>query len=765
MEPGTLAARAKTFQASIPRRGFVTMIVQRSEVGLLSLVVAPDTAQASTTVAHLAAATASTAADYPLDGLNLEAPVVGRWVFGGGRVALRDTQVGADMAGVAQVLGRALTPGSWVAVTVRSPSRSETERWVRWLKHRMEVATPHHHSAESNAVVMSVHAGGRSRSEVESLLAQVAAAMPGFDLPVRAVIPSTLGPVVWGTLAAVVAGGAAGVLENWWAAGLLAAMCVASGLIVRQRAASVGERWRVLNAVARRPSARLIPPRRPGTRDRGEGRVVQFDGDYPLDRTSFLVGAHLPLGVVAPHSGALVGASQTAMHPVPPTLRHRVGPRVGRGSDGTEVHLSARDMFAGTLLLGQAGSGKSVAVRQLFAWHLLERLQPSGMPGAPGRECAIVAFESKRDGAQKYLEWSDQFGKQALLVDVMDPATYAIDLVPPGDTLELRARALVDQMQYAFGSDAIGYRSHDTLVALAMGALVVDEPIARLAGEKPGLGVFHYMAVLVEAFGDDRQASLYGAIASEAVRRGPSANDLHAAYEYLRGFFDGPTPAQRRAITEAPRSKIKPLLALGSWWEDSRPRVTWSQLLQRHGVAVVNVGASIASSASIDSQVAEQLQAMMMSSLRATIKTECDGWQDQGRSIAIFSDELSLLAGNSPEVVTWLRDQGRSYGVRPVFALQYPEQLDQRVRTSVLGFANLFALKQSNPQVARDLAADFAADGTAWDPSDVVNLSNYSAIARLADGQARQPAFTVALDSWESTDRREGFARDQGYAL
>ena len=773
MEPGTLAARSKAFAASVPVRGVVGLLVARSGSGIVSVVTVPWSDRLRVGVEHLAAATAARVSEFDLGGLDLGVPVVGRVVFGGGRGVVRDTQVGADMAALAQVLGRALVPGSWVLARVRVPLRGEVRGWGVWLRRRLQVAVPHHHSNESNAVVLSVSAGGGSRGEVESVLAQVVAAMPGFDLPtvvrvgvrfvqwVRVVLVVLVGLGVGGLW---VVGGV-----PWWVlwggvlAGLVCVGVLGWGLVCEPWWRGLSHAGVVALSVSR-PGVRLWPARRPGSRRRGDGVVQEFDGDYPLRSDCFMVGSHLPVALVAPHTGGLTGAGDTTDRDVPPVVSSRVGPLVGVGRGGVPVFLSARDAFAGLVAFGRAGSGKSVLIRQLFAWHLLERLAPSGVVGAPGRECAVVALESKTDGAVQYLEWSEQLGSQALLVDVMDASTFAIELVPEEGSLDARARQLVAQMQYAFGEDAISNKSFDTLVDVAMGAMVVDTEIANVAGVEPGLGVVPYMAVLLECEGQARQEALAGAILATAAARearGVVSEDLLLAGVRLRALFDGKSPAQRRAWTDAPSSKIKPLLSLGSWWSPSRRRVSWRTVLDRHGVLVVNFGASVSGGVKVDRVLAGQLQAMVMYSLQQAVESLCYGWGDRGRSVAVFADELALLAGESPEVVAWLRDQGRSYGVRPFLASQYPEQLDARVRVSVLGFSTLVALTQDNPDVAASLVSDFAADGSRWGVEDVVNLPLHSAIVRANVGQKRQPAFTVELTSWEG--EKGLFAAAQGY--
>jgi hypothetical protein len=152
----------------------------------------------------------------------------------------------------------------------------------------------------------------------------------------------------------------------------------------------------------------------------------------------------------------------------------------------------------------------------------------------------------------------------------------------------------------------------------------------------------------------------------------------------------------------------------------------------------------------VDDRLSGQMSSLLMFGLRDAIMRSCNGWSAQGRSVSIFADELSLLAGSSPEVVTWLRNQGRSYGVRPTLATQYPEQLNDQVRMAVTGFSTIVAFAQDNVRVAEELARDFAADGTPWLGADVVNLPPFTTIVRSSVGQQRQSAFTMSVTNFEA---------------
>ncbi len=149
---------------------------------------------------------------------------------------------------------------------------------------------------------------------------------------------------------------------------------------------------------------------------------------------------------------------------------------------------------------------------------------------------------------------------------------------------------------------------------------------------------------------------------------------------------------------------------------------------------------------------------MLMYGLQNALRRYCSGWLDQGRSVSLFGDELSLLAGSSPEVIGWVRDQGRSYGVRAFFATQRPEQLTPQLRNNFLTYATLISFAQNDVNTAREIADNCGSD---WSAEDIQNLEPFHVVVRTEVNQQRQQAFVVALPNFESN--MSGFRAAQGY--
>jgi len=415
----------------------------------------------------------------------------------------------------------------------------------------------------------------------------------------------------------------------------------------------------------------------------------------------------------------------------------------------------------------------SQITRSLYAWHCLERVRPSGRAGYPGARNALVVFESKGDeGADVYRQWAQVIGDSSLRIDLVDPTSYAIDVFAIGGTVAERARFIGNMLVYAFEPGAIQGRSFESLDAAISGALTVTDTIATSVGAPTGRSPIYYTHVLLGGVGDARAVALAGAIFEAAHRAGPvdmdkrspgspsAAADLMVAQEKLSVLFGGKiTEGQRRTLTEAARNKIGDLLAAESWWSPARRKVSWRDILQGHHSVILNTG--VTAGAVMDERITGYMSSLLMYSLRDAIMRTCSGWQKAGESVSIFSDELSLLAGSSPEVIAWIHDQGRAYGVRPFFATQRPEQLSDALRTSLQDFGTFLCFAQSNPSVAAQAAADMAADGGEWTVADIVGLDPYTAVVRTHVGRKRQPAVPVRVTNWEAD--MAGFSDAQGW--
>jgi hypothetical protein len=780
MNPTLVSQRANQFATKTVGFDSTVLLLRREQATMRGYLITSgtggDSMRAATDLAHTVGAKAS---ESPLP-MNLDLDnVIGYLVYESGSAVAREAQVNADPTETARLLANTLPDGSWVAVTLRKPTKKERTRSQQWLSHRLSTAIPNHHSLSPDAVVVSIFAGAEDPETVRSILEATRSAMPGFDVITKTKVATRMSsamPFAVGACGSVVAAigslfvpslpdlAGPDMLTPFLGAGLAAA-AIAGGRF----AGFLPSMWKTTQHAAAdanfpAPPKRRGRPKSPQKETKNGEKIVEArDGDYPLAPSVFHVGPQVVVGVVAPHAGAESGEMSTKQRAVPPVMLQRIGPLIGDTEQGP-AFLPATDAFGGTAVIGKAGSGKSLFVRSLFGWSCLDRIQPSNLPGFPGARNALIAFESKGDGALEYKKWADATGDITVIIDIANPATYGIDLFAVPGTPKDKANFFVNALKYAFGDGAIGDRSFETLLSLLPAALMVTPDVAKDVPDlSPHGSPLYYLHVLLGGRSDETGIALANELRAAAMRQGadPMLNEVCVGMAYM--YAPKVTPSQRRTLQEAPRNKIAQLLLLESWWSPTRPKVTWQQILENHRSVVINTGTSL-DGRMVEDELNEQISAILMFSLRHAIQRICSGWQEQNRSVSIFADELSLLAGSSEAVIAWLKDQGRSFGVRPFLATQRPEQLPDKVRSAFMNFSTIVSFTQEDMKTAREIA-DAVSSGEEgdWTAADVLQLDTYAAIVRAHVGKKRQPAFTIRARNFEGN--RTSFIAEQGYVI
>ena len=779
----TFIQRSGTFASAATQYGTATLLTRRENSAMNGYVIMPAEAakaKAALALAHTVGAR-SDETELP-DDLG-DAPVIGTLTFKPSPV-MRETQAGIDPTEFPKLLANTIPENAWVAVTMRAPSGKERKHYSKWFSHRMGNNVATHHSLLPNAVIISVTAGGDSVDEVKSLLGQFTSGMPGFDLDTSVAFPKTrhsswLGIPAGLALVAATLFGLPAVpaeLPGFLTPALLimSAFFLLTGLAgLTGRMTSPDTRLRNQLAAAQFPAPphRLRKPRPPrkeetvrktinqgGEKKTVERHIKASDGDYPFAPGAFLVGPSVVAGMVSPHAGAVSGETGSRERGTPPAVLGPIGPFIGTNESG-RCHLAAASLLFGTAIVGKPGSGKSNLTRALWGWHCLERARPSGQPGFPGRNNTMIAFESKGEGVGKYVQWATAMGDSTLVIDVANPATWGIDLFAvPGDNAD-KALFFTNAMIYTFGSDAIGHRSTTTLKGVLTAALAVtDEVLDSIEGRdesilRTGMSPIYYAYLLLAGRGDKVGVQLADGIKALAVKKrerdepDPVLDQAVAAIAFL--YDGGKSESARRSFTEAPFSKVEDLLALEQWWSPARRKVTWDQIIAGHRSVVINTGTSD-TGVVLDDSVNHSISSLLMFSLQNALKRLTSGWLEQQRYVTIFADELALLAGSSPEVVAWIRDQGRSYGIRAILATQRPEQLGSALRSNFLTYATLISFSQTDVGTANEVAANLGGVSDPWGQEDIQFLEPFSVVIRTEVDQRRQSAFIVKLPNFEA---------------
>lgn len=798
--PTNFASRAQQWAQTTPPG--TVLLVAKQGTTIRNFMIAPQSPAASNSVIHLShtvAAKAIPLTDDPDVDISeiMNTPAISTLVFEKGSMMQRDPIIGADPSEVSRQLALTLKDGEWVAISVRRPDKKESRRYREWLAAQLGSANPNHASQNTGAVVVSIWAGAEEQSDADARAESLKSALRGFDVPLApkritrtgAVLKYAYAAAIGAVVAAVpIVFGAIGMTEelpaqvaNFFpmlimigavlgAIGLVGAILTGLGILPSFAKTT---RAAVAAGTLPVPRGRGGRPKRPVGQhtDRKTGQIVPPTyGEYPLHESSFLHGAEIFAAMIAPHSGADSGSSGVAERKVVSEMRECIGFSIGV-NDKTRVYLSALDLRQSVSIFGRRGSGKSHFTHGLFSWMTLDKTFPSGKRGYPGAQNTMIAFETKSaSGAQEYVDRATTSAHSSrnttpVRVDVGNPHGIGIDVFDlPGFTNRERAEFITSALKYVFGDSSIQGHSTEVLDDIFAAAFSVDDAIAAQVDRvETGKSPFYYASILLGSRGDDLAVLLATEVRSEAARRGDADRDLADSSENLDKYFVGVTQAKRQTSMEAPRNKVKNLLSLEQWW--SRPkRFSWERLIENNASVVINTATySGEASANISEDQTEAVAQFLLFSLKQAIERTCDGNAAREKWVTIFSDELSMLAAESGDVITWLQDKGRSFGVICVFASQRIEQLKQDVQRAVLGFGTVVVMNQLDKQIAAQIADMLSFGNNEWSEGDIINLEPHTAIIRTLLNDQAVPPFNVAIDDYFAYDYE--FAEINGYQI
>ena len=375
----------------------------------------------------------------------------------------------------------------------------------------------------------------------------------------------------------------------------------------------------------------------------------------------------------------------------PEAVRIPDGACIGTDSAGREVFLPYEDRLSGVFAIGDPGSGKTVSLHNYLAAD--SRYRSSGKPHA------MWWFATTYEGTEDAARVIRANGVEPFVFSVGRYAGPRLELVdrsrPPSDH---PAHMLARAMTYTFGSRYATPQS------------------SRL---------------LTEAF--------------------RAAIDLHTDETGLK-YHEGPGTlidtvlhclSTADAATEPLRNQLLSLVPAHGLWKPTdrdgatRGSVTIKDLLDASQAVVIDLSPL----ADYSPTVSQHSAALIIYALWDAVRAHCQGWWAEGRSLAIFSDEVSYLCREQPadsrtEDIL-MRLTCYTHGVMPVFATRNPDLIDDRNLEVLESSGTRHCFRLCNPVLARKASENLY---DAFEPRQIITLPTGLCITTmLRDGQPHHP--------------------------
>ncbi|MDQ3279797.1 MAG: type IV secretion system DNA-binding domain-containing protein [Acidobacteriota bacterium] len=398
--------------------------------------------------------------------------------------------------------------------------------------------------------------------------------------------------------------------------------------------------------------------------------------------------------------------------------------------------IHAGDRLAHTYVLGKTGTGKS---------SLLEFLARQDLASTNG----LALFDPHGDLVERLHGWSREQGRTDVVYLNVPDANQPFSFNPLANVPPLRrslaAAGLIEALKKMF-SEAWGVRMEHFLRYALL--LLLDQPSATIA-DIPRL--------FTEP--DFRKAAIE-----------------HAVHEPVQKFWTAEFPSYPiRTRMEA----VAPVMnKLGAFLADpflhrilASPTSTFNlrELMDERGVLLVNIAKG-----RIGEGPAAAFGALLMASIGIAGLSRSEVPEEQRRPFYVYGDEFQTY---TTLAIANMLAELRKYGVGMILANQYLGQVDDEVRSAIMGNVGTLVAFRVGAEDAAKLAKEFRPE---FDPDDLISLPNRQFCVRmLVRGEFVRPFSGRTIDVANACEtarylrpdrsgqfhvRRNGLNEDEGVA-
>jgi DNA helicase HerA-like ATPase len=193
------------------------------------------------------------------------------------------------------------------------------------------------------------------------------------------------------------------------------------------------------------------------------------------------------------------------------------------------------------------------------------------------------------------------------------------------------------------------------------------------------------------------------------------------------------TERTNASVLSSSLNKLSDLREASLAWAPSKTKesIYVGDIINSGAPTVINMGAyrtpgSKNFEPAVSDTVSQRMTRMALRLLWSYVKSNCSGWQAQGKRIPLFFDEVADIASggendDTTNVVADAMKEGRSRGLALFLGCQSPSQMPPSVRMQVLGARSKFWFNLHNAQDLK-MAVEDLASGSDKQPYSQQNL-------------------------------------------
>jgi hypothetical protein len=479
---------------------------------------------------------------------------------------------------------------------------------------------------------------------------------------------------------------------------------------------------------ALRPQQKNIKPEN----DYNDQAKIRLVKKYPFGKQNFVLNPADFIYNFIPKIGTIISENIIA----PSELLQDVGMPVAFDDNGNIIHIpfDSSNRTNGVLVLGQPGSGKSIVINDFYGYCLKQKRDN-------GEFNSLIRIESKDEQSLvAHNKWADLYKQKLFVIDVLDATGLSINFFQKDRSPQENARIISSAIKYAFANESAGdtvfeQRSQPNIAsALTLAFYASSTMMNKL--RIPKCSRIKMAHLLLGANGITLAKDIYKMIVKEHPEL---RNELYELNE-----------TQFKSRVESALNRLGQLELLEVFFTPQRKKVTFKQIIERGLNVYINTSTSSMGN-TIDASLSRKLSSMLLFLLQDAIRQYANDYKKQGKFVTIFSDELSELSGSNSEILSWLHDEGRSYGVCPILATQRPNQLSKELKETVLDFGTKLIFKQSNFAVATELVdkLGLATKGVNAETITSLDASKYSVLLVSSLNGITLPPTICKSAGWE----------------